>query len=1166
MAFQMTDYSVLDGSQMDSYSGNIPLSNFPGDSMALGQEYSLRQSIVADAGVHFGVAALTFDNVEELLWSGNQGGHLTSFFSSELQKYTSFDVDLNSDIRQIVTIDGGVLSLTSSILRLSGRRGLTLFNLCSEHLQNMQCMTLTQKGTLLLGGHHSNLIEIDLETCDEISFIQVRESNCAILRNHPRFICSGDIRGKVSLHDHNTLRVEHVIECHSGMLSDFDVHGNYLITCGFSAGLHDEYTADAFLMVYDIRMMRSVTPIQMMFPPFLLRFMTAYTSRLCVVSQTGQFQLVDTGNSDQYALFIHQVDTASANITSFATSSSCQALAFGDEAGYLHLYAASDQAQFNAFSRPTEFADSVEPLHPIDINDELTPLSSIPLPHCPDKLLSDWPEEWTQKVYRPTPSIDPQILSSIKMVASIGYAPNIGNRLRNQVPYQLNKNSTRGSPVLKDDDSEKIPHRYLKVEIKYTRTGLDDIDFNKYNCTSFSGLEANLPNSYCNNMLQVLYFIEPLRCALVSHLCQKEFCLSCELGFLFHMLDTAQGLPCQANNFLRAFRTIPEASALGLIITDLTEAKKRGNLPTLVQSWTRFMLQQIHTETLGTPDNGMREDPDRTSDCSNQSIMNKLFGAKQFSCNRCRCNSETCQETTTLLSSLVYPNCHPINKPPVQYSFAEVLKKSLAVEQNITAWCEKCNRFQSMVQTRVLRSLPDILVLSCGLDNKQDVKFWETQLKLLGGSKEQSVMKVLPDVLVTRKKACRYGSMCKRSDCIFYHEYKNSGNTKDSSNTMVSWIPLGLKIKLVGGEIDVEDHVSKIDNGKVNQDDNDKTVDENVESAEYELTAVISVIIDTQDSGNDNIISCIKVGPSGHIRHKGSSAAQWYLFNDFTIVRITPEEAVYLNFEWKLPSVLYFSRIDLDSQHDLTVFNPVEEQVFRDDVSLARSGQSHITFTPLTSDDQPKAGQLVAIDAEFVTLNQEEAEIRSDGTRSTIRPSQFSVARISCVRGEGPLEGVPFIDDYISTQEQVVDYATKFSGIQPGDLDAAISSKHLTTLKSTYQKLRFLVDNGVMFIGHGLKNDFRVINLVVPPEQMLDTVYLFQLPNKRFVSLRFLAWHFLGLKIQSETHDSIEDAKTAFQLYKKYVELKQKGELTKALKELYDVGRTLQWKVPGIDD
>ncbi|XP_070565894.1 PAN2-PAN3 deadenylation complex catalytic subunit PAN2-like [Ptychodera flava] len=1133
-----------------------------------GASYHEMHTVLADGGDRFGVTAVAFDLHEELLWMGNQGGHITSYLGLNMQKYTSFQVHASDEIHQITTCEAGVLALTSDNLRCCTRQGIRLYDHRGENIHDMQCMLQTSPSTLLLGGHHDKLIEFDLAAVQEANEYAIEDPGVAILRqsNYNRLICCGDTSGKITLRDPDTLKSEHVLEAHAGTLSDFDVHGNHLVTCGFSHRLGN-LAIDRFLKVYDMRTMRALPPLQLPIEPLFLRYVPTYTSRLAVVTQHGQFQLLDPcGLVTPGNMLLDQVNILGEIILAFDVSSTCQALAFGEAGGYVHLWTDREDAHYNAFSNETELADPVEHLRPIHIDDELTPLSTIPMPFCDGPLLSDWPESNCFAVHRRPPQIDPEIIRSMNMVQFIGYAPNPGNKRRNQVAYREVSSSGKGksgktvpqSPIGRDVDPFMciVPKKYRKVEIKYSKLGVDDFDFKHYNKTNFAGLETHIPNAYCNSMLQVLYFIEPLRCALESHLCSKEFCLACELGFLFHMLDLSKGNNCQGTNFLRAFRTIPEASALGLILGDAEESTGKANFRRLIQNWNRFVLQQIEQDTLEQDESALALPATMQSFSSSTSVVTRLFQTNAENISQCKCGKENTRNGATLLFNFTYPDCSPPGpgKPPKQFSFATVAKNSMSLEQTMQAWCDNCKKYQPTVQVKSLKCLPDVLVINCQIETAKDLEFWKIQQELIGvvEEKEGASDKI--------SKPCRYGRACTRKGCKFNHEIMDSPErlafelSEMENGNRKSWVPLGLKMKLSSDRtLEVQDVFEEKD--AFDSDD----------FKLYNLHASVAHIQDLKTGGN--LVSHIQVGPTYHKRKEGVTHSNWYLYNDFAILPIEPHEAVQFNLEYKIPCILYFIRRDLTDDYDCSITSPIEASVLLAEASLAKGAmKQHITFTPLQANELPEQGDCVGLDAEFVTLNQEEAEIRSDGTRSTIKPSQMTAARITCVRGYGDLEGVPFIDDYISTQEQVVDYLTQFSGIKPGDLDATISSKHLTTLKSTYLKLRYLIDQGVIFVGHGLKKDFRVINVLVPKDQVIDTAFLFSLPKQRIPSLRFLAWFFLGINIQGSTHDSIEDARTALQLYKKYKDISNEGKEREnweaTLKNLYEKGRKYGWKVP----
>ena len=79
--------------------------------------------------------------------------------------------------------------------------------------------------------------------------------------------------------------------------------------------------------------------------------------------------------------------------------------------------------------------------------------------------------------------------------------------------------------------------------------------------------------------------------------------------------------------------------------------------------------------------------------------------------------------------------------------------------------------------------------------------------------------------------------------------------------------------------------------------------------------------------------------------------------------------------------------------------------------------------------------------------------------------------------------------------------------------------------------------------------------------QLRDTCDLFCFKRQRRLSLRFLASYLLGLDIQAATHDSIEDARTALQLFQLYERLAADGSLQARLLEMYRWGKAHGWCV-----
>ncbi|KAB8293859.1 hypothetical protein EYC80_009338 [Monilinia laxa] len=306
-----------------------------------------------------------------------------------------------------------------------------------------------------------------------------------------------------------------------------------------------------------------------------------------------------------------------------------------------------------------------------------------------------------------------------------------------------------------------------------------------------------------------------------------------------------------------------------------------------------------------------------------------------------------------------------------------------------------------------------------------------------------------------------------------------------------------------------------------------------------------------------------------HSAPTAPAESQWFIFNDFLVAPMPKEDALSFNSSWKLPSVITYQIKDQNNRVDNAWKQNLDTSLLYADENKRIIDKTHRPLSP--DGEKPTEGTIIALDTEFVSIRQPEIEVNSEGERQTIRPIAHALARVSVVRGSGVDQGFPFIDDYINCKDTIVDYLTSYSGISPGDLDPRQSRHNLVSLKTAYKKLWILLNLGCKFVGHGLKTDFRVINIQIPKTHVIDTADLFFIPAKqRKLGLAFLAWYLFREDIQVETHDSIEDARTALRLWKKWEEWVAAEEnggapVEDLLMEVYRVGQASSFRPPGFN-
>ena len=535
--------------------------------------------------------------------------------------------------------------------------------------------------------------------------------------------------------------------------------------------------------------------------------------------------------------------------------------------------------------------------------------------------------------------------------------------------------------------------------------------------------------------VQLLYF-DPHTNALVrGHICAAVNCITCELRFVFDNLDGAReieapvparacvyalcvcvwpptlgggGGPPQrrtmhAANFLRMLRLVPEASALGLLWPSHMDAVGR------FARFVRFVLDKVQKELLPANPPGFGE-----------ACPDAVFGWSVRTHNVCLLGHQDTREHRALAVDLLYPES-PAALAGVTFTgalqvrawrcafacavtcmseYAARLQASLSQRRRTRAWCESCGNYVITTQASAPVSLPRVLIVNAAASDAARREIWTgTPIVDAAAPPAAAAAAAAAAGVAAAVAAVVDGVAADSAAAAAGHADGDDGDDGGAapapgkkykpfaaSRIVVRAAPENHTVSIAAEGADAL--AAPEAPGGPSRDI----------TARYVLAGVFSHVLGEagaaaaaagagaagkalgreDDDSREHVVGCMCVDAAGRLSGDG----QWLVFNDFRVSPTTAEEAADFSPSWKTPITLVY-------------------------VAVAPSRVPHIPVAPLVctvfSASTPMAlipsrGQLVAIDAEFVALSLEEAELLPDGERVVKKQARLSLGRVRCGR------------------------------------------------------------------------------------------------------------------------------------------------------------------------